>query len=98
MAKIVNFRNEKSLFKQAEEAYNAVIDAGAGIENNIHDALIDLVEIPPWNVIGITIALVRLLKASRQLRKLSIYKDSLCEIGYTLGYIKGKRNSHKMEE
>ncbi len=95
MSKIVNFQqNEKFLFQRAEAAYNDILDAGEETEYNIYNALVDLVEIPPWNIPKIIITLMKLLISARRLRKLSIYHDSLCEIGYTLGYIKGRKNAH----
>lgn len=97
MSKIVPFRKEKVLLKRAEDAYDAVMKAGDEVEVSIHSALIDLVELPFWNISGFAIALIKLLKSSRRLRKLSIYRDSLCEIGYTLGYIKGRKDRYKRE-
>lgn len=96
MSKITNFQqNEKFLLQRTEEAYNNILDAGEEIELSIHNTLIDLVEIPPWNIPKIIITLMNLLISARRLRKLSIYHDSLREIGYTLGYIKGRKKRYE---
>ena len=96
MSKVANFQqNEKFLLQRVEEAYNNILDAGEEIERNIHNALVDLVEIPPWNIPRLIITLMKLLISARRLRKLSIYYDSLGEISYTLGYIKGMKKRYE---
>lgn len=97
MAKITRFPREKVLLKQAEDAYNKVNEAGIGIEDSMRRTLIDLVELPPWRIISITLSLIRVLVLSRRLRKLAIYRESICNMGYTLGYIKC-RNERKRKE